>query len=167
MKRSRRNILAGGTCAAVVAMAGSVPVLWSPSRAQQSEMPPDLIVHNGKVTTLQSSQPEAQAFAVRGERIVAVGGDTEIMGLRARSTRLIDAGGRRVIPGLNDNHMHLVRGALLYNLELRWDGVTSLDRGLEMIAAQAIRTPPTNGFALWEDGRPSNLPKSACRPSRS
>jgi predicted amidohydrolase YtcJ len=138
MKASRRNVLAGATSTAVVAVAGSIPL---PSRAQQSETPPDLIVHNAKVTTLQSSQPEAQAFATRGERIVAVGGDAEIMGLRARGTRLIDARGRRVIPGLNDNHMHLVRGALLYNLELRWDGVASLERGLEMIAAQAIRTP--------------------------
>ena len=84
MKGSRRNVLAGATSTAVVAMAGSVPALWSPSRAQQSEMPPDLIVHNGKVTTLQSNQPEAQAFATRGEKIVAVGGDAEIMGLRAR-----------------------------------------------------------------------------------
>jgi len=138
MKASRRNVLAGATSTAVVAVAGSIPL---PSRAQQSETPPDLIVHNAKVTTLQSSQPEAEAFATRGERIVAVGGDAEIMGLRARGTRLIDARGRRVIPGLNDNHMHLVRGAVLYNLELRWDGVASLERGLEMIAAQAIRTP--------------------------
>ena len=68
MKGSRRNVLAGATSTAVVAMAGSVPALWSPSRAQQSEMPPDLIVHNAKVTTLQSSRPEAQAFAARGEK---------------------------------------------------------------------------------------------------
>ena len=138
MKASRRNVLAGATSTAAVAMAGSIP---QPSRAQQSETQPDLIVHNAKVTTLQSSPPEAQAFATRGERIVAVGGNAEIMGLHARGTRLIDAGGRRVIPGLNDNHLHLVRGALLDNLELRWDGVSSLKRGLEMITAQAIRTP--------------------------
>ena len=139
MNASRRNVLAGATSTAVVPAAGSIP---QPSRAQQPETPPDLIVHNATVTTLQSSHPEVQAFATRGEKIVAVGGDAEIMGLRGHSTRLIDAGGRRVIPGLNDNHMHLVRGALLYNLELRWDGVTSLKQGLEMIAAQAKRTPP-------------------------
>jgi predicted amidohydrolase YtcJ len=139
MQASRRNVLAGATSTAVVAAAGSMPL---PTRAQQLETPPDLIVHNAKVTTLQSNQAEAQALATQGEKIVAVGGDTEIMRLRGHSTRLIDAGGRRLIPGLNDNHMHLVRGALLYNLELRWDGVTSLKRGLEMIAAQATRTPP-------------------------
>ena len=67
MRASRRNVLAGATSTAMVAMAGSIS---QPSRAQQSETPPDLIVHNAKVTTLQSNQPEAQAFATRGERIV-------------------------------------------------------------------------------------------------
>jgi len=141
MKISRRKLLSAASRTAVIAAASSRPPLSSPLRAQQAEGPVDLIVHNAKVTTLQSGQPEVQAFAVRGEKIVAVGSDAEVTGLAARSTRLVDAGGRRVIPGLNDNHLHLVRGALLYNLELRWDGVTSLERGLEMIAAQAIRTP--------------------------
>ena len=60
MKASRRSVLAGASSTAMVAMAGSIP---QPSRAQQSETQPDLIVHNAKVTTLQSSPPEAQAFA--------------------------------------------------------------------------------------------------------
>src|SRR6266446_4341792 len=139
MKISRRNILAAGGTTAIIAMAGSVRSSW----AQLPEAPtsPDLIVHNAKVTTLQSGRPEAEAFAVRGERIVAVGGDADIMGLRAGNTRVIDAKGRRVIPGLNDSHFHLVRGARDYNLELRWDGVGSLQRGLQMIAEQALRTP--------------------------
>jgi hypothetical protein len=111
------------------------------SGGKAMETPPDLIVHNGKVTTLQSDRPEAEAFAVRGERIIAVGGDAEIMDLRAPSTRLIDAGGRRLIPGLNDSHLHAVRGALMFNLELRWDGVAFLREGLEMIATEAKRTP--------------------------
>jgi predicted amidohydrolase YtcJ len=101
----------------------------------------DLIVRNAKVTTLQDNRPEAQAFAVRGEKIVAVGDDVEVMHLRGDGTRVIDADRRRVIPGLNDSHLHAVRGALFYNLELRWDGVRSLQRGLEMIRKQAKRTP--------------------------
>jgi predicted amidohydrolase YtcJ len=117
----------------------------------------DLIVRNARVTTLQNERPEAQAFAVRGERIVAehaeafecprhlsvnaVGDDAEIMRLCGDGTRVIDADGRRVIPGLNDSHLHAIRGALLYNLELRWDGVRSLRRGLQMIREQAKRTP--------------------------
>ncbi len=106
-----------------------------PIRDQMDEA--DLIVHHAKVTTLQDNGSEADAFAVRGERFVAVGSEAEVMRLRGNRTRLIDAGGRRVIPGLNDSHLHAVRGGLFYNLELRWDGVESLQRGLEMIREQA------------------------------
>src|SRR6266478_7705098 len=139
MKISRRNVLAAGGSTAIIAMAGPDHSSW----AQLSEAPtsPDLIVHNAKVTTLQSGRPETEAFAARGERIVAVGGEADIMRLRTDNTRIIDAGGRRVIPGLNDSHFHLVRGGRDYNLELRWDGVESLQRGLEMIREQAKRTP--------------------------
>ena len=139
MQISRRNVLAASGSSAMIAMAGSVSRSWGQSAADQT--PPDLIVHNAKVTTLQTGAPEVAAFAVRGEKIVAVGGDAEIIRLRAGNTRVIDAGGRRVIPGLNDSHFHLVRGGRDYNLELRWDGVGSLQRGLQMIAEQAKRTP--------------------------
>ncbi len=141
MKVSRRNLLAAGGSTAMIAMAGSAPWSLAQSPGQQTETSLGLIVHNAKVTTLQSGRPEAEAFAVRGERIVAIGGDADIMGLRAGNTRVIDAGGRRVIPGLNDSHFHLVRGARDYNLELRWDGVESLQRGLQMVREQAMRTP--------------------------
>jgi predicted amidohydrolase YtcJ len=141
MKISRRKALAAASSTAMLAVAGSVPFLRTQSQAQQADGPPDLIVHNAKVTTLQSDRPEVQAFAVRGEKVIAVGEDAEIMRLRANNTRLVDAGGRRVIPGLNDSHFHLVRGGRDYNLELRWDGVDSLQRGLQMIAEQAARTP--------------------------
>jgi predicted amidohydrolase YtcJ len=139
MDMSRRNVLAAGGKAAIVAMAGAPHASRAQSPAAQTS--PDLIVHNAKVTTLQRDGHEAQAFATRGEKIVAVGGEADIMGLRGANTRVVDAGGRRVIPGLNDSHLHLVRGARDYNLELRWDGLESLQRGLQMIAEQAMRTP--------------------------
>jgi predicted amidohydrolase YtcJ len=139
MKMSRRNVLATGS--ALMAMAGSAPLIRAQPRTPDSETSPDLIVHNAKVTTLQSGRPEAEAFAVRGEKVVAVGGDAEIMRLRTGDTRVIDTGGRRVIPGLNDSHFHAVRAGRDYNLELRWDGVESLQRGLQMILEQAMRTP--------------------------
>jgi predicted amidohydrolase YtcJ len=139
MSMSRRNVLAAGGKAAMIAMAGAP----NASRAQSpsAQTSPDLIVHNAKVTTLQSDGHEAQAFAARGEKIVAVGGEADILGLRGANTRVVDAEGRRVIPGLNDSHFHLVRGARDYNLELRWDGLESLQRGLQMISEQAKRTP--------------------------
>src|SRR5258705_3995595 len=122
MKISRRNILLSGASTAMIAMASP----WSWAQSPQAPTPADLIVHNAKVTTQQSGRPEAETFAVRGERIVAVGGEADIMRTRTDNTRIIDAGGRRVIPGLNDSHFHLVRGGRDYNLELRWDGVESL-----------------------------------------
>jgi predicted amidohydrolase YtcJ len=70
----------------------------------------DLIVRNARVTTLQGSSPEAEAFAVRGEKFLAV--EAEVMRLAGDGTRLVDAGGRRVIPGLNDSHLHAIRGGL-------------------------------------------------------
>ena len=101
----------------------------------------DLILRNARVTTLHGDYPEAGAFAVRGEKFLAVGSEAEVMRLAGDGTRLVDAGGRRVIPGLNDSHLHAIRGGLQYNLELRWDGVGSLRRGLAMIREQAQRTP--------------------------
>jgi predicted amidohydrolase YtcJ len=102
----------------------------------------DLIVRNAKVSTLQDrGSAAADAVAVRGEKIAAVGGEVDVMRLAGPSTTVVDAGGRRVIPGLNDSHLHAIRGGLMFNLELRWDGVDSLARGLEMIREQAERTP--------------------------
>jgi predicted amidohydrolase YtcJ len=71
----------------------------------------DLIVRNARVTTLHSDSPEAEAFAVRGEKFLAVGSEAEVMRLAGDGTRLVDAGGRRLIPGLNDSHLHAIRVA--------------------------------------------------------
>ncbi|WP_321838591.1 amidohydrolase family protein, partial [Pseudomonas kulmbachensis] len=72
---------------------------------------------------------------------VAVGTDGEAMALRGSGTQVIDLKGRTVIPGLNDSHLHLIRGGLNYNLELRWEGVPSLADALRMLQDQADRTP--------------------------
>src|SRR5580692_11163197 len=105
-------------------------------------MEPDLILHNGLITTLDSAKPQAEAVAIQDGRFVGVGADADVLKLRGSKTRLIDVGRRRVIPGLNDSHLHLIRGGLNYNLELRWDGVPSLADGLRMLREQAQRTPP-------------------------
>src|SRR5439155_1404586 len=77
-------------------------------------------------------------------RFLAVGTDTEVMPYKGAATQVIDVGGRTVIPGLNDSHLHLIRGGLNYNLELRWDGVPSLADALRMLREQAQRTPPNH-----------------------
>jgi predicted amidohydrolase YtcJ len=72
---------------------------------------------------------------------VAVGGE-ELLKTAGKTTQRIDLRGRRVIPGLNDSHIHVIRGGLNYNVELRWDGVPSLADALAMLREQARRTPP-------------------------
>lgn len=105
------------------------------------ERPADLVVLDANVVTVDAKRPRASAFAVRDGVFIAVGDDEEISALRGENTRVVDAAGRTVIPGLNDSHAHLIRGGRFYNLELRWDGVDSLRRGLAMIREQARRTP--------------------------
>jgi predicted amidohydrolase YtcJ len=94
------------------------------------------------VTSLADDRAKPTAILVRGEKIAAVGSDAEIMRHRTGDTIVVDARGRRLIPGLNDNHLHGIRGGLQFNGELRWDGVRSLAEGLQMIREQAARTPP-------------------------
>ncbi len=99
----------------------------------------DLIVHNAKIAT--NSVPSfVQAIAIADGKVVASGRDQEILRQRGPETRVIDAGGRTMVPGLNDSHMHPIRGGLNYNLELRWDGVPSLADALRMLKEQAART---------------------------
>ena len=101
----------------------------------------DLVVKNAAITTLDPQQPSASALAVKDGKFVFVGEERDLGAFRGPDTKTIDAGGRALIPGLNDSHLHAVRGGRFYNLELRWDGVKSLKRGLAMIREQAARTP--------------------------
>src|ERR1700686_4515665 len=107
-----------------------------------NQPPAGLILHNGKIATQDGRRSLAEAVAIRDGRFLAVGSDREMMRLRGERTKLIDLNKRTVIPGLNDSHLHLIRGGLNYNLELRWDGVPSLAAGLRMLREQARRTPP-------------------------
>jgi predicted amidohydrolase YtcJ len=101
----------------------------------------ELILRNARIATLDARNPQAAAAAIRDGRFVAVGSDEGVMKLAGASTRVVDANQRRVIPGLIDSHMHIIRGGLNYNLELRWDGVRSLADAMRMLRAQVARTP--------------------------
>jgi predicted amidohydrolase YtcJ len=102
---------------------------------------PEIILHNAKITTLDKRMPTASAVAISGGRFVAVGSDADIMRMAGRATKVIDGRGRRVIPGLIDSHIHIIRGGLNYNMELRWDGIPSLAEAMRRLKEQVDRTP--------------------------
>lgn len=102
----------------------------------------DLVVRNAKVYTADPHRPRATAIAIRAGVISAVGDDADVLPQVGPGTRVVDALGRRVVPGLNDAHLHVIRCGLNYVLELRWDGVPTLRQALAMLRDQAERTPP-------------------------
>ena len=81
----------------------------------------DLILHHGLFTTLTRAQPTASAVAIRDGRFLAVGVDKEVLALAGPQTKVVDLKGRRILPGLIDSHLHIIRGGLNFNMELRWD----------------------------------------------
>src|SRR5712671_5887943 len=115
-------------------------IVVAKSQSDDHFMGADLIVSNAKITTGSLSQPEASALAIKRGRIYAVGTDAEILSLKDNNTRLIDANGRRLIPGINDAHTHIL-SERSFNYNVRWDGVPTLQRALEMLREQAKRTP--------------------------
>ncbi len=129
---SRREFLKGSVSAA--ALSGCSTLM--PTQAA------DTLIVNGRIATLDPKNPNAEAIAIRGERIIEVGNPGELEKYRGPNTRVIDAGRRIVIPGLNDAHTHFIRGGLTYTNEVRWDGVPSLAEGMRRVREQAKRTPP-------------------------
>ena len=119
----------------VVGLAFAAFAAATPARAQA----PDTVLINGKIVTVDDRFTIAQALAVRGERILKVGTTAEIEALKGPQTRVIDLAGRAVIPGLIDNHAHWVRAA--EHDELRFDGVTSRQQALKMLADRVRSTP--------------------------
>jgi predicted amidohydrolase YtcJ len=102
----------------------------------------DLIFSNGKIVTVDERFTIAQAIAVSGDRIVAVGPNQEVARLSGPATKTIDLRGRTVVPGLIDNHLHLLRAGNTWELELRWDGINSRQKAIEMLRARATAVGP-------------------------
>ena len=116
-------------------------VLWVSGAVQAAETA-DTIIVNGKVVTVDDRFSIAQAVAVRGGRIVAVGRNDDVRRLAGAQTREIDARGRTVIPGLIDNHAHFVRVAEKWHYEMRLDGITSRKQVLKMVQDRARAAKP-------------------------
>ena len=136
MPISRRSVVKG-LAATTGLTALPSGIAWSQTNGNAA----DLVLHNGRITTMDPARPEATALAARGGTFVAVGDWPDVEPLIGPFTQMIDAGGKRVIPGLIDSHTHSIRGGVNYNLEVRWDSVDSLEEALHMLRVQADRTP--------------------------
>lgn len=134
---SRRRFLAAGAATATGTALGAIPGIVYPAESDTA----DLIIADANILTNDPLRPRAQALAVRDGLVQAVGSNRDMTAFRGATTKTISAAGRTLIPGLNDSHMHPTRAGRFYATELRWEGVSSLARGLEMVKSQAARTP--------------------------
>jgi predicted amidohydrolase YtcJ len=127
----------------------------------QSKPAADLIVHNAKVWTVDKERPTAQAVAVLGDRIVAVGSSAEIEAWHGPQTRTIDASGKLLLPGFNDSHVHFVDGGLSLD-SVQLNDATSATEFARRIGEQARKTPKgewvTSGD--WDETKwtPASMP---------
>jgi predicted amidohydrolase YtcJ len=134
------------------------------SRAQQPA--PDLVLSNGKIITVDERFAIAQAVAIKGDRIVAVGTSQEMAQLAGPNTRRIDLMGKAVTPGLIDNHMHLLRAGTTWLRELRFDGVESRKQAIEMLRARVKAAGPGEwvyNIGGWAHQQFADDPKSFTR----
>jgi len=129
MNVTRRQALAGAAALATT------------SREAFAMTSQDIIVTNARITTLDRANPIAEALAIRDGKFLAVGSEADARAA-APDAMIIDARGRRLIPGLIDSHIHVIRGGLNYNMELRWEGVPTLADAMAMLKKQAENTPP-------------------------
>ena len=138
----RREFLKESAATAGFAGLGLLSGCETAPPAHETAGPADFLLTNGRIATLNPRAPTASAIAIRGGNIAAIGSAADVEKLRGPLTQVIDAGGRTIVPGLNDGHTHFIRGGLTYTNEVRWDGVPSLAEGMRRVREQARRTPP-------------------------
>jgi len=120
---------------------GAAALALAASLTAQAQ-PADLIVTNAKVVTLDTRAPQAQALAARDGRLLAVGDAATVQRLAGPGTRSVDAGGRTVIPGLIDSHMHGIRAALSYATEVNWIGAHTIPEAMARLREKAAKSSP-------------------------
>jgi predicted amidohydrolase YtcJ len=139
MTLSRRDLLKSGAAAA--SLAALVP---AEARAQTAAQAATTVLTNGTVLTVDADFSEAEAIALRGNRILAVGTDAEVRAAAGEDAEIVDLAGRTVLPGFIDAHAHVISGSVV-DSTMDYVGMarfTSTARVLEHIAARVAETPP-------------------------
>jgi predicted amidohydrolase YtcJ len=103
---------------------------------------PDTLLVGGKIVTVDSNATVAEALAIRNGRISAIGASTEIRRLAGPLTSIVELGGRTVIPGLIDSHLHAIRDGRTFGVRPDWSGVSTLKQALDTIRAVGRETSP-------------------------
>src|SRR5579864_6888576 len=116
---------------ASLAVAFTMP---APGDGQQPALAADIVLINGKIWTVNKAQPETEAIAIRGERIVAVGRDADVKPLIGPKTRVIDLGRKRVLPGFHDSHVHLLSSGLRLRQVALKDAADEAEFGKRLVA---------------------------------
>jgi predicted amidohydrolase YtcJ len=146
---------------AMTVLAGMCGVLWTPIGSAQHQPAADLIITDAKIWTVDKGMPTAQAVAVLGDRIVAVGSSAEVEAWRGPKTEVVDAGGKLLLPGFNDSHVHFITGgSQLDNVQL--NDAASAQEFVKRVGEHA-RTMPKGEWMLggdWDETKwtPADLP---------
>ncbi len=125
-----------------ISAASLATALLASASVHAQQAPADTILTNGKIITVDDRFSIAQAVAVKGDRVVAVGSNQDIARLAGPNTRRVDLGGKSVVPGMIDNHAHIMEEGRIWLEELRLDGITTRKQALEMIRTKAASLKP-------------------------
>jgi predicted amidohydrolase YtcJ len=136
------------TAAALWRLVGSCCGLLASTAWAQA---PDTVLLNGKMVTVDARSSFHEAMAIEDGRVLALGSTRDMRARAGPATRVIDLGGRTVIPGLIDSHLHAIRAALSFSTEVNWIGARSLEEALERIGA-AAKTRPAGAWLIVAGG---------------
>jgi predicted amidohydrolase YtcJ len=156
-KSMRRSRSAGAIALGVVLLAGSVDLRVGGSRNAQAQGVPaaDLVLTNGKILTVDTTDSVAQAVAVSGGKIVAVGTNEDVRVRIGAATQLIDLRGRTATPGLIDTHIHFTQTASLTSIDLGAASVKSMDDVLALVRERVAKSKPGEWIRGrgWDEGK--------------
>jgi predicted amidohydrolase YtcJ len=128
-----------------------------PATAADCDGTHDILLLHGQILTVDKSDHVAEAVAIRQNRIVAVGSDREVEAIRCSGAKIIDLGGRTVIPGLTDSHIHAIRGGQSFDFETHWNDIPTLSSALELLTKEAAQRPITDWLIVGGGWHPNQF----------